>query len=139
MSDDLTIRFFTLAQANEALEIVRPILLDLKQAHDGLDQARQRYAGFATQLQRFGLLVEWHRIEQEIETLLERIQHGIETVAALGIELKNIEQGLVDFPALRNGQVVYLCYRLDEPEVTAWHPIHTGFAGRQPVDDAFDA
>jgi hypothetical protein len=139
MSDDLTIRFFTLAQANAALETVRPLLIELQRSHASLDEARRRYAGYAAVLQRYGLLVEWHLIEGEIAEILDRIHKGIETVAALGVELKNIEQGLIDFPAMRNGEVVYLCYRLDEPEITAWHHLHTGFAGRQPVDSGFDS
>jgi hypothetical protein len=51
----------------------------------------------------------------------------------IGCELKGVEQGLIDFPALREGRVVYLCWQYDEPEVAFWHEVDAGFAGRQPL------
>ena len=48
-------------------------------------------------------------------------------------ELKDPRSGLLDFPSLRDGRTVYLCWKLDEPTIGYWHPIETGFAGRQPL------
>ena len=135
MSDLHPWRHFTLAEANATLEDIRPILLDLRADHAALDQARRDFGEYAAALKRYRLLVEGHRIEGEIGQLVERIQHGIQTISAHGIEVKNIEIGLIDFPAIRNGEIVYLCYRLDEPRIVAWHPIETGFAGRQSIDN----
>ena len=57
----------------------------------------------------------------------------ITTIQALGIEIKDLDMGLVDFYAWREGRVVYLCWRLGEPTVAWWHELDTGFAGRQPL------
>ena len=51
----------------------------------------------------------------------------------LGCELKGIEQGLVDFPAMLNGRQIYLCWQYNEPEIAYWHDVDTGFSGRQPL------
>ncbi len=54
-------------------------------------------------------------------------------ILALGVEIKDFERGLCDFPHLRNGKVVYLCWKKGEPSVEWWHDIDSGFAGRQPI------
>jgi len=51
----------------------------------------------------------------------------------MGCVLKGIENGLVDFPALREGKEVLLCWRMPEKEIGFWHDLHSGFAGRQPI------
>jgi hypothetical protein len=59
------------------------------------------------------------------------IERKVAELRALGGEVKGIEQGLVDFPHLREGRIVYLCWRLEEEEVEWWHDVDAGFAGRQ--------
>jgi hypothetical protein len=59
------------------------------------------------------------------------IERKVAELRALGGEVKGIEQGLVDFPHLRDGRIVYLCWRLGEEEVEWWHDVDAGFAGRQ--------
>jgi hypothetical protein len=76
-------------------------------------------------------------VAQITESLQEDLQDGIERLIEWGIELKDLDDGLVDFPALREGRTVYLCWKLGEPEVAFWHETTTGFAGRQPLDDQF--
>lgn len=69
---------------------------------------------------------------------LEQIQRAVnEMVAAIaadGVLVKGTDPGLLDFPALRHGQEVYLCWREGEDRIDHWHPIHTGVAGRQELD-----
>ena len=64
----------------------------------------------------------------------ERLQTGLEEIAALGCTLKDFERGLVDFPTLRDGTIVYLCWQLREERVAFWHDAESGFAGRQPLE-----
>jgi hypothetical protein len=67
---------------------------------------------------------------------LERhMARAVEELTALGIEIKSLETGLIDFPALRDGRVVLLCWRLGEARIAWWHEIDTGFAGRSPLED----
>lgn len=65
-------------------------------------------------------------IFQEFEKLLKKLH-------SFGCQLKGLEQGLIDFPAIRDGREVFLCWKYDEPEVAFWHEIDAGFAGRRPL------
>ncbi len=60
-------------------------------------------------------------------------EKALQELQGLGCELKGLEQGLVDFPSLRDGRTVYLCWQYNEPEIAFWHEIDAGFAGRQPL------
>ena len=57
----------------------------------------------------------------------------IKAIVELGVALKDIEQGLIDFPTERDGRIVYLCWRQGEDEIRFWHELDTGFAGRRPL------
>jgi hypothetical protein len=58
---------------------------------------------------------------------------GFRLLEALDVVVRDLERGLIDFPSLRDGREVYLCWLLDEPEVGHWHTLETGFAGRRPL------
>ncbi|MBT3923255.1 MAG: DUF2203 domain-containing protein [Nitrospina sp.] len=58
------------------------------------------------------------------------LMHRIE---GMGCEVKGIREGLVDFPSLREGKEVYLCWRMPEKEILFWHDLNTGFSGRKPI------
>ena len=60
---------------------------------------------------------------------------GIGRIEKWGIVVRDLDQGLCDFPYERDGRVVYLCWRLGEERIAWWHDIDAGFAGRQPLDD----
>lgn len=122
-------RFFTPEEANALLPTLRAMLADML-------QARQRIAAAQPEL--------WQVLEKAIGnggskkagTLLpefEIIQRQAQAIMALGIEIKDVNTGLLDFPARRDGREVYLCWRYDEPSVAHWHDLDSGFAGRQPL------
>jgi hypothetical protein len=69
----------------------------------------------------------------ELVEELKRIERGIKAIQDLGAVVKDINTGLIDFPAVRGGREVFLCWRYDEPRVGFWHDLDTGFAGRQPL------
>ncbi|HYO64988.1 MAG TPA: DUF2203 domain-containing protein [Archangium sp.] len=68
----------------------------------------------------------------ERDALIDSIQDELEQFQDLGVEIKAAD-GLVDFRALKAGRPVYLCWRFGEPEVSHWHELEGGFAGRQPI------
>ncbi|MCZ6670735.1 MAG: DUF2203 domain-containing protein [Acidobacteria bacterium] len=109
---------------------------------------------------RMGRIVKIHRRLREIQTAhrksfnearmrgnapvhpgyflgLERMQAALQGVTALGCHVKDLETGLIDFPATREGRTVFLCWRLGENQVRYWHEIDSGFAGRLPIDNDF--
>jgi hypothetical protein len=65
--------------------------------------------------------------------ILDALQQIMKDIEALGVLVKDIDIGLCDFPHNRDGRVVYLCWKLDEDEISWWHDLETGFAGRQPL------
>jgi hypothetical protein len=64
----------------------------------------------------------------------ERIIKSVETIQDMGVVVKDMEQGLCDFPCFFQGRMIYLCWKLGESEVQWWHEINTGFQGRQPIE-----
>jgi hypothetical protein len=71
--------------------------------------------------------------QTEAERLVQEIQDRVQRLAAIGVEVKGIDEGIVDFPSEREGRVVYLCWRIGEPDILFWHELHAGFRGRQPL------
>lgn len=121
-------RHWTPEEANQLRPIVGATMRRLRAARQVL--ARD---GFDTD---FALLAEstggaWpdaERARAAIEVAL-----GFEQLERLDIVVRDLERGLVDFPALIDGREVYLCWLLDEPQITHWHGIESGFAGRRPL------
>ena len=73
------------------------------------------------------------KLQKEILAQVQALRGLLEEVQAFGCELKDPDTGLIDFLSLRNGEEVYLCWRLGEERILYWHYLHTGFAGRQPL------
>ena len=64
----------------------------------------------------------------------EQLDALVHSILELGVLIKDINIGLLDFPALREGREVYLCWQLGEGEIAFWHEVDSGYAGRQPID-----
>jgi hypothetical protein len=129
-------RLFTIDQANQMLPLVRAIATDLSQLSREVIERRERLAtllaGRAPN-QADPYRAELAQIEEELERDTERLHEYVEELMALGVEPKNGVEGLLDFPAKMDGRIVYLCWKLGEPEVLHWHELEAGFAGRQTL------
>lgn len=122
-------RFFTLPEANETLNTIRP-LMDEVQAIRQKIVANQPEAWTAVEKSMGnGGNRTLSRMVQDFEKL-DALVHQILDTGAL---IKDINIGLLDFPALREGREVYLCWQHGEGEIAFWHELDTGFAGRQPI------
>jgi hypothetical protein len=129
-------KYFTPAEANSTLPLVRAIVGDiaelaneLRERHERLNRLRPRERGGRSEAHQEELL----QAEAEFERGQERMQEYEKELKTLGVELKDYFTGLIDFPCWMNGHEVYLCWRLGEPEVAHWHEIDAGFAGRQKL------
>jgi hypothetical protein len=69
----------------------------------------------------------------ELSELFLKFEQLLKRLHSFGCELKGLEQGLIDFPAIINNRQVYLCWQYNEPEILYWHDLDAGFAGRQPL------
>lgn len=124
-------RLFTLDEANALLPHLRALLTELRQAVEELI-ALEGVAEPSGQVRRNGHHTGGDEVERQ-RRLQGTVTRLVGEVQALEVELKDPRTGLIDFSSRRDGQVVYLCWKLDEPEVAFWHPLDTGFAGRQPI------
>jgi hypothetical protein len=129
-------RLFTVEQVNAMLPLVRAIVKDLSAlSHEVVDR-RERLAHLLTGRPlepNDPYRAELTQIEEELEKDARRLRDYVEELRELGAEPKNGIEGLVDFPTIIDGRVVYLCWKLDEPEVLFWHELDAGFQGRQPL------
>jgi len=132
-------KYFTIDEANNALPLVRAIVGDIvakysevSERKSRLDQIRDSRSNRDRGSQDlYG--EELAQVEEELEKEISQLQEFIDELEKLGIELKDISRGLIDFPSLMDGREVYLCWLLGEDEIGHWHEIDAGFAGRQSL------
>ena len=123
-------KLFTVEEANEMLSLVRPKLLKIK-AHYGRIESLRETAKLAAQAAEFGGGMESGTIYVNALYELGKITTEFYN---LGVQIKDYSRGLIDFPCMRDGRVVLLCWQLGEGERIEWyHEIEAGFAGRQPL------
>lgn len=133
-------RFFTLAEANQRLPLVRAIVGDIVELFRDVTERQQRLAELIERNQLGSKRVaspyteELEQMQADIEADYERLNGFAQELADLGIELKDPNIGLIDFPTLVDGREAYLCWKLGEPEVGFWHELTAGVQGRQSVD-----
>jgi hypothetical protein len=129
-------RYFTAQEANEALEEVRPLTEELVTHRRALTELQERQSTLATRIAGNGGNVEPHELEDVQERLDEEVAGIARCVARIndvGAQVKDLDAGLVDFPAIRDGEDVLLCWRLGEDEIGYWHGLDEGFSGRKPL------
>jgi hypothetical protein len=135
-------KLFTLESANAALPLVRAIAEDLAALSREVLDRRERLAlvrGTRDPQSQDPYSEELAQIEEELEKDSQRLQEYVDELRQLGVEPKNGLEGLVDFPSRMDGRIVYLCWKLGEPEVQYWHELDAGFRGRQPLHAAAGA
>ena len=128
-------RIFTVTEAERTLPLVRRIALDLLSAYPRWRQAVSHYellAGAARA--EWGEAPELLAARKAVTGLAERINGYLLELEQIGCVFKGFAAGLVDFYALREDRLVYLCWRLGEDRIAYWHEVEAGFAGRQPID-----
>jgi hypothetical protein len=129
-------KYFTPAEANATLPLVRVIVRDIMDLAQELRDRQDRLA--RVQPPEKGVILDAHREELQqaqngFERDQERLLEYVQELKDLGVELKDFFTGLVDFPCRMDDREVYLCWRYGEPEVAYWHELDKGFAGRQKL------
>lgn len=129
-------KLFTIDEANATLPLVRAIVEDLARLSRDVLERRERLSAMPGSHEREGhdpYSEEMAQIQDELERDTEELKGYVEELRALGVEPKNGLDGIVDFPAQMEGRIVYLCWKLGEPEVLHWHELDAGFMGRHPL------
>jgi hypothetical protein len=132
---------FTLDEAQSLLPVVESLL---KRAIEVRGSAQSVQAGLNGLAQRIflsgGMKIDSGNVARqraEMEELLKQVHESISEIDAIGVQVKDLDSGLLDFPCRIDDQVVLLCWRMGEPAIEYWHTVEAGFQGRQPVDERF--
>lgn len=122
-------RYFSLSEANEALKTIRPLMDEVQVIREKIlaDQpeawpAIEKSAGNGGNKVLSKMVQDFERLDALIHRILDT-----------GAQIKDINIGLLDFSAMRNGREVYLCWKHGEDDIAFWHEVDAGFAGRQPI------
>jgi hypothetical protein len=123
--------YFTLEEANAAVEIIRPLMQEILKIRDHILAhqpeiwpAMERSAGNGGNASLSRIASDFGRLDDMLHKVL-----------ATGVQVKDVNTGLLDFPAWRRDRAVCLCWKYGEEKIEFWHDVDAGFAGRQPIAD----
>jgi hypothetical protein len=132
------VRHFSPEEANAELEHVRPLVEQMVEHRRAHVAALERQEALEARIRGNGggippamLADATAAVEREARSLAR----AVDSIAEYGAEVKDLDEGLIDFPALHHGETVLLCWKLGEDEIRWWHRSEDGFAGRRPVEE----
>ena len=127
-------RYFTLAEANRTLPLVRRIVADLVSLHPQWRDLVSKYEVVAAGARPdWGESTEQLALRGRIEDIARQINGYLEELAQIGCVFKGFEEGLVDFYGKLEGREIFWCWKHGEERIEHWHELETGYAGRQPI------
>jgi hypothetical protein len=132
---------FTLEEANALLPIVESLL---GQAITAKEEAERLEAEVQSLRQRIflsgGMTVDISGVARnraEVEVHVQKAKEALSEIDSIGVQVKDLDDGLLDFPCRIEGELVLLCWRRGEARIEYWHTLEAGFRGRQPLDSRF--
>jgi hypothetical protein len=132
---------FTLDEAQSMLPLVESLLKRAIESKSAAQQVEERLAELGRRIYLSGgMRVDVAAIAKqraEMERHLQRVRESVSEIDAIGVQVKDLDTGLLDFPCKVEDQVVLLCWRMGESAIEHWHTIEDGFKGRRPVDERF--
>ncbi len=134
-------KIFTLDEAQTLLPVIESLLNRAVEAKQAAAELQEEMSALARRIFLSGgmkvdiAVVQKRRLA--LEALIQRVKDSLEEIDASGVQIKDIEAGLLDFPCLLDGETVLLCWKRGESRIEFWHRIEDGFRGRQPIDARF--
>ena len=122
-------RFFTLDQANQLLEVLRPLVAEMLATRDSILALQPQLEAVLNKAVHNGGSV----VSAEALDAFDALKKSLYTIQQYDVFVKDVNRGLIDFPSIRDGNVVFLCWQFGEDEVKFWHEVETGFEDRQPI------
>jgi hypothetical protein len=126
-------RTFTVEEANALLPVVTPLLLELRAIAERLAVIRDELASVSPASRLNGQANRIVQLETEATGAAQQAEALLRRLYGMGVEVKDPGTGLIDFRSYRDGQEVYLCWRLGEGNIAWWHPLEAGVRGRRPL------
>lgn len=131
-------RYFNREEAEELLPLLGKSLEEARKQKQFLDSLDEDLSQASARIMMLGGSVppyqELLRKKGEKQRFVERLEDAVNEIQEMGCLVKDLESGLVDFPSLRDGREVYLCWKLGEKRIEYWHGMEEGFAGRKRLD-----
>jgi hypothetical protein len=132
---------FTLEEAQSLLPVLESLL---KRAIEGKQAAEEAESSLTDLSRRIylsgGMRVDVGHVAKqraEIEGQMQRVRETVAEIDSIGVQVKDLSAGLLDFPCRLDDEVVLLCWRMGESSIEHWHTVDSGFQGRQPLDERF--
>ena len=134
-------RYFTLDEARGLLGFAGRAVRTAVQSRALADQAETWLRDLSQKiLMAGGMAIDTAAVEvwkTQYDTSSQALKSSLESLDEAGIQVKDLDTGLLDFPTVYRGEEVLLCWRMDEDDITHWHGLTEGFAGRKAIDDEF--
>jgi hypothetical protein len=131
-------RIFTLTEAERTRREVEPVLIEAIELRKKLAPLVEELGAISARIQWVGGSVipyeKTARLKFEHDKLAESLKGALEKIQSTGCLIKDLDSGLLDFPAIINNEEVYLCWKLGEERIRFWHRQNEGFAGRKPLN-----
>lgn len=131
-------RTFTLDEAQDLLPVLETLLRTSIEGKKLMESIEAEFQELAHKIFINGgmslNIVHIARRKAEREKTIQRVKDAMAEIDAMGVQVKDLDIGLLDFPCEVDGQVVLLCWKLGETAITHWHGVSEGFAGRKPID-----
>jgi hypothetical protein len=132
-------RTFTLDEAHTLLPILESLLRQAMEAKQTIEEVDAEFQEMAHRVFLNGgtllNVVHLARRKGERERSIQRIKDAMAEIDAAGVQVKDLEMGLLDFPCRVEGEILLLCWKMGEPKIAHWHSTSEGFASRKPIDE----
>jgi hypothetical protein len=132
---------FTLDEAQSLLPVLESLLKRAIESKQSAETVETELAELARRIYvSGGMRVDTAKVGKmraEMESYLQRVRESIAEIDAIGVQVKDLDAGLLDFPFRLDEEVVLLCWQIGEAAIEHWHTTDAGFKGRQPVDERF--
>jgi hypothetical protein len=132
-------RTFTLREAQSMLPVLESLLRKSIESKALIEEIDEEFSTLSERIfLNGGMLVDVRacaRRKAQREKAIQVAKDTLSEINAIGVQVKDLEIGLLDFPCRVNGEIVLLCWKMGEPTITHWHNTEEGYAGRRPIDD----
>ena len=131
-------RYFSLEEAQSLLPVVEALLKRALEAKRAAEEVEEKLEALGRKVFLMGgMFLDIERVRRNraaYEAHMQQAKDSLGEIDAIGVQVKDLEQGLLDFPSILDGKAVLLCWKLGEPAIAHWHTEEEGFAGRKPLD-----
>ena len=132
-------RTFTLAEAHDLLPVLETLLRTAIDGKKLVESVEAEFQALQQQIHvRGGMFLNIVHLASRRalrDKTLQRVKDAMAEIDAIGVQVKDLDIGLLDFPCEVDGQIILLCWKLDEKAITHWHGVSEGFAGRKAIDE----